>query len=153
VTFEQLEAMQRNLTRLVRQVSIPRFHQRVLSRVGVEIDRVEAIALARIVDGGPLRLTELADLLGVACSTAGRHAAHLEGRHLVTRSVDPTDGRAVVVAATEQGEALVGRIRLANMELLAEAMHDWDPQEVERLTGLLGRLADGISRLSTEVSV
>jgi DNA-binding MarR family transcriptional regulator len=119
----------------------------------VEIDRVEAVALSRIVDGGPLRLTELADQLGVACSTAGRHAAHLEGRDLVTRSVDPDDGRAVVVAATQRGVSLIGHLRLAYQELLAEIMHAWGPDEVRSLTALLGRLADGISQLSTGVYV
>lgn len=153
MTFEQPEALQRNLTRLVRQVSIPRFHQRVLARAGVEIDRVEAVALTRIVGGRSLRLSDLAEQLGVACSTAGRHAAHLEGRDLVTRSVDPSDGRAVIVAATDRGVALVGHLRQAYRELLADVMGDWAPEEVESLTALLGRLANGLARLSAEVAV
>ncbi|MGA7272043.1 MAG: MarR family transcriptional regulator [Acidimicrobiia bacterium] len=153
MTLEKFETVQLNLTRLVRQVSIPRFHQRVLARAGVEIDRVEAIALSRIVEAGSLRLSDLADQLGVACSTAGRHAAHLEGRDLVTRSVDPSDGRAVMVEPTREGMRLVGHLRQAYRELLSEAMADWEPEEIESLTALLGRLAGGLARLSVEVAV
>lgn len=153
MTFDELEAVQLSLTRLVRQVSVPRFHQRVLARAGVEIDRVEAIALTRIVDGGPWRLSDLADQLGVACSTAGRHAAHLEGRDLVTRSVDPNDGRAVMVECTRDGMLLVGHLRQAYRDLLSEAMADWEPEEIESFTTQLGRLAEGLARLSVEVAV
>lgn len=153
MTSKQPDALQRNLIRLVRQLSIPRFHQQVLSRTGVEIDRVQAIALSRIVDGGPLRLTDLAEQLGVACSTAGRHAAHLEARGLARRAVDPTDARAVTVAPTRDGVALVGQLRRAYRQVLGEAMGDWRRDEVESLTILLGRLADRLNRLSTGVTV
>ena len=149
----QPEALQRNLTRLVRQVSIPRFHRRVLAKAGVEIDRVEAIALSRIVDIRSMRLSDLADQLGVACSTAGRHAAHLEGRGLVIRSIDPSDGRAVIVEATDRGEALVDHVRGAYRELLADVMGDWSPEDVESLTALVGRLADGLTQRSAEMTV
>lgn len=121
----------------------------------MQIDRVEAIALGRIVDAGSMRVTELADQLGVACSTAGRHAANLAHGGLVTRAPDSEDRRVTVVAATDKGSALVGHLRSTHRDLLAEILADWDENDVDVLADLLGRLGDDLRALSdpAELSV
>jgi DNA-binding MarR family transcriptional regulator len=153
MTSDSYETLQRSLTQVVRGVSVPRFHERVIGRAAVEIDRVEAIALSRIVDSESMRLTELANQMGVACSTAGRHAAHLEERGLVHRSVDPSDARGIVVTATTAGVALVSDLRGAYRELLSELMCDWDPVEVRGFAVMLTRLADDLTRHPVEVQL
>ncbi|MFP4074649.1 MAG: hypothetical protein ACLFVZ_11495, partial [Actinomycetota bacterium] len=59
-----LDELQRSLTMVVRRTAIPRVHERIINRAGVDIDRVEAIALSRIADAGSMRVTELADQPG-----------------------------------------------------------------------------------------
>lgn len=150
-TFEEL---QRNLTLVVRRTAIPRVHERIISRAGIEIDRVEAIALSRINDAGSMRVTELADGLGVACSTAGRHAANLEEGGVVTRFPDPDDRRVTIVTATPRGVELIGRLRAVQRELLQDVLADWATEDLSAVADLLGRLGDDLLALSevTEVS-
>jgi DNA-binding MarR family transcriptional regulator len=139
---DPFEALRRNLTMTVRRTVVPRAHERILRRADVAIDRVEAIALSRIVDAGAMRVTELARQLGVTCSTAGRHAGRLEAEGLATRSTNPDDGRVTIITATEAGHHLVSVLRTAHRELLAEVLAHWERSDVETLARLLGDLAE-----------
>lgn len=143
-----IETLQQALTLAVRRAAVPQVHDQVIGRAGVDIERVEAIALGRIVDQGDMWLSELARQLGVACSTAGRHAAHLDERGLCVRSVDPADGRAVVATATGEGRELVARLRAAHGEILGEVLAAWDTPDLERLSALLERLAEDLSKIT-----
>lgn len=147
-TRRALDELQRSLTMVVRRTAIPRVHERIINRAGADIDRVEAVALSRITDAGSMRVTELADQLGVACSTAGRHAANLESGGFVTRTPDPEDKRVTVVTVSERGVALIQRLRDVQRDLLAEALSGWDDDDLESLADLLGRLGDDLIVLS-----
>lgn len=138
---------------VVRRTAIPRVHERIINRAGADIDRVEAIALSRISDTGSMRVTELADQLGVACSTAGRHAANLEEGGFVTRAPDPEDKRATVVTVSDRGVELIRRLRDVQRDLLAEALSGWEDDELEALAGLLRRLGEDLIVLSEPESV
>lgn len=138
---------------VVRRTAIPRVHERIINRAGADIDRVEAIALSRIADAGSMRVTELADQLGVACSTAGRHAANLEGGEFVTRAPDPEDKRVTIVTASQRGVELIQRLRDVQRDLLAEALSGWDDDDLESLAALLGRLGEDLIVLSEPESV
>ncbi len=148
-----LDELQRSLTTVVRRTAIPRVHERIINRAGADIDRVEAIALSRIADAGSMRVTELADQLGVACSTAGRHAANLESGGFVTRAPDPEDKRVTVVAVSDRGVELIQRLRDVQRDLLAEALTGWEDDELEALAGLLRRLGEDLIVLSEPESV
>jgi DNA-binding MarR family transcriptional regulator len=139
-----LADLQRTLTALSRRVVVPRVHERIVARAGVDIELVEAVALARIVDQDALRLSELARQLGVGCSTAGRHAGRLAHRGLCRRAPDPADARAVVVTPTAQGRAVVARLRAAHRDVLAEQLHGWSDADLATLVALAGRLVDDL---------
>jgi len=139
-----IERLQRNLTSVMRRTAVPRAHDRVIQRAGIDIGRVEAIALSRIADAGSMRITELAAQLGVACSTAGRHAANLEDDALVTRALDDGDRRVTVVTPTSRGIEYVERLRQAHRQMLSEFLRDWDDDDVTALSDLMGRMADAI---------
>lgn len=119
----------------------------------MDIDRVEAIALSRIADAGSMRVTELAEQLGVACSTAGRHGANLEQGGLVARSPDSGDKRVTVLTATDAGAGLIDHLRETQRSLLEEVLADWSTEDLDELAGLLARLGDDLAILteSTEV--
>lgn len=137
---------------VVRRIAVPRSHERLLNRAGVDIDRVEAVALSRISDAGSMRVTELAEQLGVACSTAGRHAANLETRGLVLRVPDDEDRRVTVVTPTREGVELIRHVREVQRELLDEALADWADEDLAALAGLLDRLAGDLLLLSEPVA-
>ncbi len=100
-----------------------------------------------------MRVTELADQLGVACSTAGRHAANLEGGGFVTRAPDPEDKRVTVVTVSQQGVELIQRLRDVQRSLLAEALSGWDDDDLNSLADLLGRLGEDLIVLSEPESM
>ena len=81
-------------------------------------------ALATVAKRGPIRLADLARAELVSAPTITRAVADLEQMALVTRSVDPEDGRAALVAVTSAGLAAVDaacatRARVASELLLA----------------------------------
>ncbi|MEZ5139656.1 MAG: MarR family transcriptional regulator [Acidimicrobiales bacterium] len=143
-----LADLQRALVLLVRRTSVPRVHDRILRRAGVDIDRVEVVALSRIADAGSLRVRALAADLGVAPSTAGRHATALAERGLVTRAGVPDDARGVVVTATDAGRRLLAEVRTAHAELLDAALADWSGPDLAALARLAGRAADDLAELA-----
>lgn len=141
---DDLAALQRALVLLVRRTSVPQVHERILTRAGVDIDRVEVVALSRIADTGSLRVRGLAADLGVTPSTAGRHAAALAERGLVTRAADPTDARGVVVTITDAGRALLAEVRAAHAELLGDALAGWSAADLATFARLAARAADDL---------
>jgi DNA-binding MarR family transcriptional regulator len=102
-------------------------------------------ALASVVNHGPLTPSELAERERIKRPTATRIVANLEGLGLVTRTQDPSDGRAFLVAATPQGSDLLKRLRTRKNAYLAKRLRDLDAEEVEtleRAAAILERLLE-----------
>ena len=100
----------------------------------------QARALVMVAADGPLRLGELAAGLRIAPRSATDVVDGLEEQGHVARERDPSDRRAVVVAATPQGRALVGRIESARREHAAayfSRLSADDQAELARLLRLL----------------
>ena len=70
---------------------------------GLSAPRLSALSV--IVFGGPLSLGALAAAEQVRPPTMTRIVAALEAASLVTREVDPHDGRAILIRATPAGQA------------------------------------------------
>jgi DNA-binding MarR family transcriptional regulator len=75
-------------------------------------------ALATTVVAGPLRAGDLAAREGVSAPTMTRIIAALETAGYVVRQPDPADGRASLVRATPEGEALITGNRSAIARVL-----------------------------------
>lgn len=107
-----------------RWVSLSTVLQRQLGRSDEEdgLTRARLSALALLVLGGPRRLGELAAGEGVRPPTMTRLVQAMEADGLVTREVDPTDRRSIIVRATVQGEALLHDGRARRLAPLAAAM-------------------------------
>ena len=58
---------------------------------------------------GPMRVSAMAQVLGLDASTVSRHAKQLEDRGLLERTEDPDDGRASRVTVSEQGNACLAQ--------------------------------------------
>jgi DNA-binding MarR family transcriptional regulator len=79
-------------------------------------------ALSSVVKFGPLRPGDLAIRESVAAATITRIIARLEVDGLVQREVDPRDGRAFVIEATEAGIDLIVRARSARADVIADLL-------------------------------
>lgn len=104
-----------------------------------------AAALATVEAHGPLTPSELADRERVKRPTATRIVAKLEQLELVSRTADPTDGRACLVSTTASGRALLRRLRTRKTAYLARRLDRLDADELatlERAAGILERLLD-----------
>lgn len=77
-------------------------------------------ALATLIADGPQRAGALAAAEGVTAPAMTKIVNYLEQLGYVERSTDPDDGRAQLVAATTEGQALVLQGRAARMQSLRE---------------------------------
>ncbi len=144
---EVLAAVEAALGILARRINLPRSHERIVSRAGVTgVDRASYTTLARIAEHAPLRLSELAHVLGVDLSTVSRQVASLERHELVERTVDPSDRRAAVVGLTAEGVRALERLRSAARARLTDILADWTDAERAELARALTRFNDAVER-------
>jgi DNA-binding MarR family transcriptional regulator len=100
-------------------------------------------ALTSLELAGALTPRELAEIERVQPPTLTKIVAKLEDRGLVQRSPHPTDGRQVILAASESGRAVVAEHRRSRDEWLAKQLTTLTPEEREVLTRaaeILGRI-------------
>src|SRR5690349_3944849 len=91
---------------------------------------------------GPMRLSALAQVLGLDASTVSRHAKQLEDRGLLERTSDPEDGRASRVAVSALGADSMRQAFETRRGLISDALAGFEDDERETLRVLLGRLVE-----------
>jgi DNA-binding MarR family transcriptional regulator len=95
----------------------------LIRQLGGELSRTE-IGLLKTLGGGSRRITELAELEGLAQPTVTILIKQLEEKGLVTRTRQSGDGRVVLVNLTDSGHAALadyrGRLRAVLSGYLAE---------------------------------
>jgi DNA-binding MarR family transcriptional regulator len=96
--------------------------------------------LAHLVCDGPKRTTALADAVHADTSTVSRQTAALVRHGLIERRPDPVDGRASILAPTEEGVRVFEDNRRRHNQNVADALGTWSAPEVHQLAGLLARL-------------
>jgi DNA-binding MarR family transcriptional regulator len=137
VTAVQLAPMVRDaITRLNRRV-------RQTRPVG-DLTATQLNALTSLELAGALSPRELADVERVQPPTMTKIVAKLEERGLVQRSPHPTDGRQVILAATEAGRAVLAQFERARDEWLASRLAELRPEErdtLRRAAEILRKLA------------
>jgi len=103
-------------------------------------------ALSVLVFGGPQTLKDLAAAEQVRAPTMSRLVAELEGEGLATKTADKDDKRALRIAATAKGRALLEAGRDRRLDVLT--------RQVERLSGterdVLRRAGEILARLNKE---
>lgn len=140
-----LEQLEESLFRFARTVAAIKVHSYAQD---APCDRAGLAALHMLGHAGELRLSELAEALGLDPSTVSRQVRSLEDSGLVTRREDPEDRRAYHLALSDSGSATLNDLRGRRRDLLASALVDWSPRDRQRLAALLGRLADDLSSVS-----
>ncbi|MFJ6199980.1 MarR family winged helix-turn-helix transcriptional regulator [Micromonospora sp. NPDC092111] len=88
---------------------------------------------------GPIRLTDLATLLGIGKGTLSRQIQGLEVLGLVRRDPDPADRRAAQLCLTEEGTRRFDAARTARMEQMRRSMENWPKRDVEDFARLMHR--------------
>ncbi len=102
---------------------------------------VTRIGLLRLAAGGPVRPSDVADVLDVNPSTVTRYVRALEDEGHVRVTGDPADRRSCLVAATIDGCAELARFDEAGLDVFAAVVHDWSAEDVRQFARLIDRLA------------
>lgn len=119
----------------VAELLIPRASLAVrllLRRSRRRVSRSEAGVLSAA-SGGARRITELAEIEGVAQPTMTLLVKRLEERGWVRRERDPDDGRVVLVSLTEAGATVLDELRADYRGALREHMLAMSDEEVAAL--------------------
>lgn len=106
---------------------------------------------------GPMRVSALAEALGLDRTTVTRHLDVLESHGLVTRRPDERDRRAMLASLTPTTAKQLDAMRVKNRQRIRRLCAEWTPEEREMFERLLSRFAresgDAFSRPSaTEAS-
>ena len=144
--LSRYEVIERELTRLVR--SMEHTYRRMIQAGDFphQLEKAAYRLLAHIVDGGPVRLSTLAELACVDTSTVSRQVQALEAQGLVTRQTDPADGRAALVAATDDGAKLLAITRETRSRFVRDVVQSWPAADRSDLARLLTQFNDGVTQ-------
>ena len=141
MSHEDVERMAEGIVRL--RSEILRRRRQAGDLGAAELTSPQALALRAVVLDGPLRMSALAEQLGVSVATASRTVDALVQRHLARREADPADARAVRVFATARGR----REHLARREHFVEALELLMDELEERERRQLVESLETLSRL------
>lgn len=136
--LEHADTVVRQLFLLIRQVK--RSAER--HRPEMIVDMAGYHVLAYLDVEGPQRAGDIATAFGSDPSTISRQVAALVRTGLVERRADPGDGRASLLAATDEGVRVIETERRRRARVIASVLGDWSPDDRAALTGLLTRFLD-----------
>jgi DNA-binding MarR family transcriptional regulator len=110
-------------------------------------------ALAVVQVHGPLRVSEVAQQLGIDLSVASRQIASLKAEGYVERREDDRDRRARLVAITPAGRRALRESHRQMVSAFTQVLEGWDDEDVDTLTRGLERLRDDFARLAAASSI
>ncbi len=116
----------------------------LVRQLGEELSRTE-VGLLKTLSDGSRRITELAELEGLAQPTITILIKQLEEQGLVTRTRQSGDGRVVLVDLTESGSVALEDYRARLRAVLGAYLAEISDEQVEALataTEALARLVD-----------
>jgi DNA-binding MarR family transcriptional regulator len=118
--------------------------RRLLGAVG-ELSANDAWLLGAIVAAGTLRVSDVARMQGVDKSTISPQLRRLEQHGLLARTTDPSDGRAVLLRATDKGHRWQQELDVAGAAVFAEVLRRWTRDDATNFATLLTRFADQLT--------
>jgi DNA-binding MarR family transcriptional regulator len=123
----------------------------LLRQVDAELSRTE-LGLLRTLSDGPRRITELAELEGLAQPTMTILIKQLEQEGLVQRERRSDDGRVVLVDLTESGRDALEAYRERVTEAIGEYLAEISDEQVDQLAAATETLAQLVTLLQQQVS-
>jgi DNA-binding MarR family transcriptional regulator len=107
---------------------------------------LEIELLRAIVEAGEIRASDLASRLFVTKTSISRYVNDMLNDGLLSQRRDPTDGRATLLSVSAAGRREFEEREARRSEFLSEICQGWSKGDVAKLTALLKRLNDGLSK-------
>jgi DNA-binding MarR family transcriptional regulator len=117
-------------------------YQETMHRAKCGLPQGTVWLLRRLEVSEPIRLSELADALGVDNSTLTPQAQRLERDGLIARKPDPSDKRAALLHVTRTGRAALARLHKTRGEMFDEILAGWTDRDRAQAARVLTRLAE-----------
>lgn len=93
----------------------------------------------------PSRVGDIAERNLSDASTVSRQVTHLTALGLVAKVPDPEDGRAQLVALTDDGAALLDELVERREAWFGELLADWSPDDIASFIGYVDRFCDAVA--------
>ncbi len=132
---ESLRQLEREVGVLIRRI------RRVIGErarsVHEDLQPASYLMLSWLADEGPVRASSMVENFNIDKGAVSRQLQHLVDLGLVERTPDPDDGRATLVAASEDAVHRLADVAEHRRKWLDERLGDWDAEELARFVGLL----------------
>ncbi|WP_372735580.1 MarR family winged helix-turn-helix transcriptional regulator [Nocardioides sp.] len=103
------------------------------------------LLLAWLAEEGPMRASRIAESFAIDKGAISRQLQHLVDLDLVTRTADPDDGRAMLVAASEEAVRRMADMGEHRRKWLDEQLADWSSAELSEFVDTLGRYNEALN--------
>jgi len=139
-----LDRLDDALVEVRRVLQRPGYRRAVLGELAgtVGLQTIRVVRLVERADRAPT-IGAVAEALVVDPSTASRAVDRAVEAGLLERRVCSDDGRRARLHLTGPGRELLAEVSTRRRTVLARAVRDWDPGDVDALQALLERLLDG----------
>ena len=134
---EAVQTLEHEIAMLLRRV-----RRGIAERAGLvhaELNPTSYSLLLTLVDHGPRRARELAEMFALDKGAVSRVVHQLLELGFVERTQDPEDGRALILAATPAALARFEEARAGRRRRLEERLADWEATEISGLAGGLAK--------------
>ncbi|MGH0035394.1 MAG: MarR family winged helix-turn-helix transcriptional regulator [Myxococcota bacterium] len=148
---DDLQRVERAMERLARIGSSRSAASLRAARAGVELPGAAQQVLRRVIEQGPVRISDLARGVHMGDAAVSRQVTALEGHGLVTRAASPDDGRVAMVGATAAGRRTGRRLRRAADAIFERCLGEWSNRDLARLAELMERLGRDLQRSDAEL--
>ena len=97
------------------------------------------LMLAYLEESGPCRSSAMADLFAMDKGAISRQVQHLVDLGLVERTPDPADGRAALLAVTDDTRRRMAEVQRSRREWLDQRLGHWSDDDLRVFVDMLGR--------------
>lgn len=134
---QSLRAIEQEVGVLIRRV------RRVIGEraraVHPDLQSASYLLLVHVAEVGPVRASALVEDLGLDKGAVSRQAQQLVDLGLLTRTQDPADGRATLLAVSADGRSRLDRVGRARSERFGQLLGEWSDDELADFAGRLSR--------------
>ncbi|MDH6705652.1 DNA-binding MarR family transcriptional regulator [Kitasatospora sp. MAA19] len=127
---------------LLRRSTRARLYTHLTEGLGEAVDDLTYPVLSGLARTGPSSAADLGREIGLDRTTVTRRADRLERAGLLQRRPDPADGRATLLALTDEGRAVIAATRQRLAAGIEDALATWPQADAQAFARLLRRFLD-----------